>query len=79
MKNTDAFLQSYWDGVLPIDLNRMCGMAKIDVEFDENTACCLVDVGARKISVNPNFSIERTRFCVAHGIGHIVLGHRGGS
>lgn len=74
--NADEFLSKFWAGEVPIPVEKLCSLAGITIKHSTSVELSSVDVENKIITVNKINSQERIRFCIAHGIGHIVLGHK---
>lgn len=71
----DKFLSKYWFGEVPVDVRKLCALAGIEVIYSNSVEISSVDTEKRKIFINGINSEERIRFCIAHSVGHILLGH----
>lgn len=73
--NADDFLNKFWTGEVPIQVEHLATLAGITTIHSDLVETSSVDVENKIIIVNKINSKERIRFCIAHSIGHIVLGH----
>lgn len=74
--NADEFLSRFWNGEVPIPVEKLCSLAGITIKHSTSVEVSSVDVENKIIIVNKINSEERIRFCIAHGIGHIVFEHK---
>lgn len=75
-------LDQYWDLLLPVDVEDIAirwgaVIQDLDIQkFPSLSGMASIDPSGRKlIYVNPNESLNRRRFTIAHELGHHVLGH----
>lgn len=74
--NVDEFLNKFWAGEVPIPVEKLCSLAGITIKHSTSVEVSSVDIENKIIIVNKINSEERIRFSIAHGIGHIVFGHK---
>ena len=74
--NADDFLNKFWTGEVPIQVEHLATLAGITTIHSDLVETSSVDVENKIIIVNKINSEERIRFSIAHGIGHIVFGHK---
>lgn len=80
--SADQFIAMYWDGYLPVNVDKMCQRAgiRIDtVQFDDPETVCeqIWDGEVPVIRIGHDQTGTRRRFAIAHSIGHFCLGHMG--
>ncbi|GAB1254581.1 ImmA/IrrE family metallo-endopeptidase [Desulfovibrio falkowii] len=82
MNTVTSILNKYWDdGSLPVDPAYIANRMGVVVASDPNLngsghyEPCGSNDGGPLITYNPNESIVRQRFTIAHELGHHVLGH----
>jgi Zn-dependent peptidase ImmA (M78 family) len=73
----DEVLSAHWDGKLPVDpvqIARRMGVSVVYFDFTDDTICEACNVnGAPTIRVRKGETAMRTKFAVAHSLGHIAL------
>lgn len=71
-------LDTYWDGKLPVDVERLAqamGMRVIKNPFMNESGMIEMDGNTPVITVNSTEYGPRQRYTIAHEIGHFALGH----
>lgn len=81
MSAAQKILGTYWNGLLPVDVECLAGAMGITVQKDpfmDGSGMIELKSSGPVITVKDTEVGTRQRFTIAHEIGHLVLGHLNG-